>query len=87
MVPVMTCTEYVCRIQVHAGAKHARPASSQLEYGYNYCPGMEGFGVQAQNLPYPLLSDTDQLLRKSFGIKVRTALHSIHMWERREMLF
>ena len=36
--------------------------------------------MQAQNLPYPLLSDTDQLLRKSFGIKVRTALHhSMHM--------
>ena len=38
--------------------------------------------MQAQNLPYPLLSDTDQLLRKSFGIKARTALHhSMHMRE------
>lgn len=37
--------------------------------------------VQAQNLPYPLLSDTDQLLRKSFGIKVRTALQQRHVGE------
>ena len=37
----------------------------------------EDVGVQAQNLPYPLLSDTDQLLRKSFGIKVRKAPHRV----------